>query len=55
MCLLRLILILMSFLFFVNDHVRPMQGFIKLLKHDSEGTESLYPQGERDDSTICGS
>ena len=26
-----------EFSIFVNDHVRPMQGFIKLLKHDSEG------------------
>ena len=33
-----------QFSIFVNDHVRPMQGFIKLLKHDSDGTESLYPQ-----------
>ena len=33
-----------EFSIFINDHIRKVEGFIKLLKHDSEGTESLYPQ-----------
>ena len=36
-----------AFNVFLMEHIRPITGFIKLLKHDNEGTESLYPQ-ERD-------
>lgn len=33
-----------EFSIFVDSNLRKVEGFIKLLKHDSEGTESLYPQ-----------
>ena len=33
-----------EFSIFINDHIRLVEGFIKLLNHDSDGTESLYPQ-----------
>ncbi len=33
-----------GFLIFLEENVKSITGFIKLLKHDNEGTESLYPQ-----------
>lgn len=36
-----------DFNLFLEVYVKSITGFIKLLKHDTEGTESLYPE-ERD-------
>lgn len=33
-----------QFLVFIEANIKSITGFIKLLKHDNEGTESLYPQ-----------
>lgn len=33
----------LNFQKYIQHEVKYMNGFIKLLKHDSEGTESLYP------------
>jgi transcriptional antiterminator NusG len=32
-----------DFIHYLNQHIRPVQGFIRLLEHDRIGTETLYP------------
>lgn len=36
-----------EFKVYLNQEIRSVTGFIKLLEHDKEGTESLYPQERR--------